>query len=158
MEGSSSDNNKKSYPIRNLIRRDVVSNIRNWLQDDENDVLYSESEEEAEVSCVQLEDGEISLETTQIESEENNSYNVDNVDEVDDGILLQDLLVGDKRKRGCPPASKTKKSSLDQQHNVIVDEWEEVVGNDGMRKHKFRFIPAKQSGVHADLDETSTAF
>ena len=64
-------------------------------------------------------------------------------------ILLQDLLVGDKRQRGRPPAPKTKKSSLDQQHNVIVDEWEEVVGDDDMRKHKFRFIPAKP---HADLE------
>ena len=33
-----------------------------------------------------------------------------------------------------------------------------MVGDDDTRKHKFRFIPAKQPGVHADLDETSTAF
>ena len=33
-----------------------------------------------------------------------------------------------------------------------------MVGDDDLRKHQFRFIPAKQPGVHADLNETSTAF
>ena len=30
------------------------------------------------------------------------------------------------------------------------------VGDDDLRKYQFRFIPAKQPGVHADLNETST--
>ena len=75
----------------------------------------SSSEEEAKKSCVQLVDDDenlISLEITQTETGEN-SYNVDNVDEFDYDILLHDLLVGDKRKRGRPPATKAKKNSLD---------------------------------------------
>ena len=49
MEGSSSENNRKNYPIRNRIKTDAVNNIRNWLQDDDKGILYSESGSEEEL-------------------------------------------------------------------------------------------------------------
>ena len=171
MEGNFSGETRKSYPIRSRISRDdAVNNILNWLQDEEEEeVLYTESEseeefseaEEVEPSDLQLldydDENSIPLAITQTEAGEDGSSNVDNVDEVDDNVFLQDLVVGDQRKRGRPPATKAKKSGLAQQHDN-VDEWEEVVGDDDMRTHEFRFIPAKQPGVHAELDGTSTVF
>ena len=58
MEGSSSDKNRKNYPIRNRIKTDAVNNIRNWLQDDEKDILYSESGSEEEFSENEEDEGE----------------------------------------------------------------------------------------------------
>ena len=96
MEGSSSGINRKSYPIRNRIKTgDAVNNIKNWLQDDEKDILYSESGSEEEFSENEEDEGEecrgVQLDVENTPTGENSPYNGD---EVDDDILLDDLLAG----------------------------------------------------------------
>ena len=88
-----------SYPICNRIRRDdAVNNIRNWVQDDEKDVLYrveseeefSENEEEAEESCVQLEYGDWKLHKLKLGKL---VLNVNNVDDNVDFITGREKVV-----------------------------------------------------------------
>ena len=70
-----------------------------------------------------------------------------------------------KRKRGRPSISKkaAKKQSTTSTPPPVADEvdsqsdtWKEISGDNDTRKYNFRFVPDREPGVHADLDEGST--
>ena len=66
--------------------------------------------------------------------------------------------VGNKKKRGCSRGPPTANKNQQREHpDENIDKWNEVVGDNDLCLHEFRFIPAKEPGVQAKLDKFSTA-
>ena len=170
---------KKTYPLRRRIRpEDAVNNIINWL---ENDDVLSKSDAEEDFSGDEIEEHEEGDE--QQENEEENvpeengvESNVDieiaNEPETNEIDTVEDAapVIGGKRKRGRP-STTTKHPATAANANVPAaaaapqrqqpndnDTWEKIVGDEDIRLHEFRFIPAKVPGVLADLDSNSSAY
>ena len=79
------------------------------MQDDEKDILYSESGSEEEFSENEEDEGEeccgVQLDVENTQTGENSPYNSD---EVDDDILLDDLLTGGQEKKGSSTSYRSK--------------------------------------------------
>ena len=73
-------------------------------------------------------------------------------------VIVETSVVGQKIKRGRPSSStKATQPVRGAATNDNVDVWNEVVEDNDIRLHEFRFIPVEMSGLLADLHGTSTA-
>ena len=158
MEGTSSDTGRKIYPKRTRItREDAVTNILNWLDDNNEDAILS-SDQESE------DENEETSTSSESEYEENESmlsmkevvHNEEPVEELDNtNSGYENTEVGNKKKRGCPKGPLTaNKNQQREKAAESVDKWNEVVGDNDLRLHECRFIPAKEPGVQAELYES----
>ena len=110
MEGTSSDTGRKVYPKRSRItREDAVTNILNWLDDNNEDALSS-SEQESE------DENEETSTSSESEYEENEStvsmeevvHDEEPVEELDDSNSdYENTEVGNEKKRGRPKGPLT---------------------------------------------------
>ena len=159
MEGTSSDTSRKVYPKRTRItREDAVTNILNQLDDNNEDALLSsdqESEDEYEETSTSSESEYEENESTV--SMEEVVHNEEPVEELDNtNSDYENTEVGNKKKRGCPKGPLTaNKNQQSEKPDESVDKWNEVVGDNDLRLHECRFIPAKETGVQAELYESS---
>ena len=161
MEGISSNTGRKVYPKRiRITREDAVTNILNWLDDSNEDALSSsdqESEDENEETSTSSEsEYEENESTVSMKEVVRNEEPVEDLDNTNSDY--EDTEVGNKQKRGRPKGTSTaNKNQQREQPDENVDECNEVVGDNDLRLHEFRFIPAKEPGVQAQLDESSSA-
>ena len=161
MEGTSSDTDRKVYTKRTRItREDAVTNILNWLDDSNEDALSSsdqisedENEETSTSSKSEYEENESTVSMEEV------VHNEELVEELHNtNSDYENTEVGNIKKRGPPKGPSTaNKNQQRKQPDENVDEWNEVVGDNDLRLHQFRFIPAKEPGVQAQLDESSSA-
>ena len=165
MEGTSSDTGRKIYPKRTRItREDTVTNILNLLDDNNEDALSSsdqesgdENEETSTSSESEYEENEntVFIEEVFIEQVVHNEVPLEKLDNTNNDY--ENTEVGSQKKRGRPKGPSTaNKNQQRGQPDENVDEWNEVVGDNNLRLHEFRFIPAKEPGVQAQLDESSS--
>ena len=157
---SYSDTGRKIYPkCTRITREDTVTNILNLLDDNNEDALSSsdqESEDENEETSTSSEsEYEENESTVSIEEVVHNEVPLEELDNTNNDY--ENTEVGSKKKRGHPKGSSTaNKNQQRGQPDENVDEWNEVVGDNNLRLHEFRFIPAKEPGVQAQLDESSS--
>ena len=158
MEGTSSDTGRKIYPKRTRItREDAVTNILNWLDDNNEDAILSsdqESEDENEETSTSSE-SEYEENESMVSMEEvaHNEEPVEELNNTNSGY--ENTEVGNKKKRGCPKGPLTaNKNQQREKAAESVDKWNEVVGDNDLRLHECRFIPAKEPRVQAELYES----
>ena len=86
-------------------------------------------------------------------------HNDEPVEELDNtNSDYENTEVENKKKRGRPKGpSTTNKNQQREQPDENVDEGNEVVGDNDLHLHVFRFIRAKEPGVQDQLDESSSA-
>lgn len=173
MASCSSDCVKK-YPIRRrILTEKAVQNIVDWVQNESENSEYSEDSEESssEKENEPPESGEdddqplINL-VTPSSSSTGTSSTLHSLDEPLE-IHQEDISVlpeSKKRKRGRPSLDEAVTTASNSQSNsksnndadVKADSWKEVTGDSDSRKHEFRFLPKREPGVYASLNEDST--
>ena len=86
-------------------------------------------------------------------------HNEEPVEELDNtNNDYENTEVGNKKKKGHPKGPLTvNKSQQREQLDENVDKWNEVVDNNDLCLHEFRFIPAKEPGAQVQLDESFSA-
>ena len=165
MEGTSSDTGRKIYPKRTRItREDTVTNILNLLDDNNEDALSSsdqesgdENEETSTSSESEYEENENTVFIEEVFIVEEVVHNQEPVELDNTNSDYENTEVGNKKKRGCSRGPPTANKNQQREHpDENIDKWNEVVGDNDLCLHEFRFIPAKEPGVQAQLDESSS--
>ena len=80
-------------------------------------------------------------------------HNEEPVEELDN--TKSDHENKNKRRRSKVPSTANKNQQREEP-DENVDELNEVVGDNDLRLYEFRFVPAKEPGVQARLDESSS--
>jgi len=74
---------------------------------------------------------------------------------------LVDKPIVKKKRRGRPSNDSSQRKKAQPSNAATVDDddiWEEVIVDQDFRQQEFRFVPAKEPGVLADLDGSSTPY
>ena len=169
-----SSSQKKCYPKRIRIPTGkAIANIINWVENvsEDTDILESDDLDEESSSSEEEEQENASEDEQPPTPADGSSTTMVPRMDIDEPLLDLDVEQDEepdspvKQKRGRPSISKkaAKKQSTTSTPPPVADEvdsqsdnWKEISGDNDTRNYNFRFVPDREPGVHADLDEGST--